>query len=235
MSHEEWTDTAAAYVLGALPDEERAGFEAHLTTCAECRSEVDELGDAVALLPASAPAMRPSPALKTRIMADVEREAALLAAAGPQADRPPVKTQRRERRRWFAVPQLGFALATLIVGVVVGALVFQGGGSTTVDFKGSGSATQTVAQLSVTGDKAVLTAEHLPAAGSGRTYQVWLLKKGETAPEPTSALFTPRKDGTATATVEGKLRDGDQVLVTSEPDGGSPAPTSDPILGAKLT
>ena len=31
--------------------------------------------------------------------------------------------------------------------------------------------------------------------------------------EPTSALFTPRRDGTATTTVQGKLRDGDQVRV----------------------
>ena len=28
--HERWEDAAGAYVLGALPDDERAAFEAHL-------------------------------------------------------------------------------------------------------------------------------------------------------------------------------------------------------------
>jgi anti-sigma-K factor RskA len=233
MSHEQWDDTAAAYVLRALPEDERAAFEAHLATCPECRAEVDELGGAAELLPASAPAMMPPPALKARIMAEVEREAALLAAAGPQADRP--REPRSERRRWFGVPQLSLALATLVVGVVVGALAFSGGGSTTVDFKSSGVAASAVAQLSVSGDKAVLTAEHLPAPPMGRTYQVWLLPHGATAPQPTAALFTPRKDGTATATVAGKLRAGDQVMVSTEPDGGSPMPTTTPVLSATMT
>lgn len=33
----------AAYVLGALDDAERAAFEAHLATCADCRARVQEL------------------------------------------------------------------------------------------------------------------------------------------------------------------------------------------------
>ena len=41
--HERWEDAAAAYLLGALDDDERAGFEAHLAGCPACRAEVDEL------------------------------------------------------------------------------------------------------------------------------------------------------------------------------------------------
>src|SRR5262249_52693033 len=79
--HEQWADTAGAYVLGALPDDERSGFEAHVTTCELCRSEIDDLAGAADALPVSAPAMVPPPELKARIMAEVNREAALLAAA----------------------------------------------------------------------------------------------------------------------------------------------------------
>ena len=39
--HERWEDAAGTYVLGALPDDERAGYEAHLDDCPACRAEVD--------------------------------------------------------------------------------------------------------------------------------------------------------------------------------------------------
>ena len=231
--HEHWADTAGAYVLGALPDDERTGFEAHVTTCEGCRSEVDELGGAADALPVSAPAMVPPPALKARIMAEVNREAALLAAAGSGADRPVAKA-RKERRRWFGLQSIALACVTLLAGIGVGAAVFAGGGGTTLTVAASGAASKAVAEVDVSGDKAVLVAHNMPGPGQGKTYQVWLKHPGE-APEPTSALFTPLSDGSATATVTGTLRDGDQILVTAEPDGGSPEPTSDPVLAAQMT
>jgi anti-sigma-K factor RskA len=258
-AHERWEDAAGAYVLGALPDDERAGYEAHLATCASCRAEVDELRIAAEALPASAPAMRPPAALKARIMAEVEREAALLAAAGPQADRggeraggdarrrlfAPRRDAARRRRdaaapsrpRWLGAP-LGAAAAlacvALLAGLGIGAIVFKRGGGQTIQFQRSGLPSTAVAELDVSGDQAVLVARGLPSPGSGRTYQVWLKHPGQ-PPQPTAALFTPRRDGSATATVTGKLHAGDQVMVTAEPDGGSPTPTSNPILAAKLT
>jgi anti-sigma-K factor RskA len=229
--HEQWADTVGAYVLGALPGDERAGFEAHAQACRECRAEIEQLGGAADALPASAPAMLPPPALKARLMAEVEREAALLAAAGPQADRPPARP-RRERRGWLAgFPAVALASVALLAGIALGGVLFKSG-SKTLRFTPTGS--RAVAELDVSGDTAVLVARNLPSPGSGKTYQVWLKRPGQ-APQPTAALFTPRSDGSATATVTGKLSGGDQVLVTAEPDGGSPAPTSAPVLAAKMT
>jgi anti-sigma-K factor RskA len=243
-AHDRFQDAAGAYVLGALPDDERAGFESHLATCPSCRAEVDELRMAAEALPASAPAMRPPVALKARIMAEVEREAALLAAAGPQADRTGAAPRRfgrrggpRARRRWLGAPigaVAALACVALLAGLGIGAAVFKSGGGQTIPFQRSGLPGTAVAELDVSGDQAVLVARGLPAPGSGRTYQVWLKHPGK-APQPTAALFTPRRDGSATATVTGKLHAGDQVMVTAEPDGGSPMPTSNPILAAKLT
>ncbi len=81
---------------------------------------------------------------------------------------------------------------------------------------------------------ATLIARGLPAPPSGRVYQVWLKRPGH-APEPTSALFTPSRDGTATATVPGLGDDVDQVLVTDEPMGGSRMPTREPLISASLS
>ena len=71
------------------------------------------------------------------------------------------------------------------------------------------------------------------AAGQGKIYEVWLEPGRGAAAD--GALFTPRSDGSATATVTGDLHDGDQVLVTAEPAGGSPMPTANPLLAAQLT
>ena len=232
--HDRWADTAGAYVLGALPEDERTGFEAHVTTCEACRIEVDELAGAADALPVSAPAMVPPPALKARIMAEVNREAALLAAAGAGADRPEPVKPRREKRRWFALPSIALACTTLLAGIGVGAALFAGGGGKTLSVAATGSAAKAVAEVDVSGNKAVLVAHNMPGPGQGKTYQVWLKRPGE-PPQPTPALFTPLSDGSATATVTGDLRDGDQILVTAEPEGGSPMPTSDPVLAAQMT
>jgi anti-sigma-K factor RskA len=236
MSHEDFQDASAAYLLGALPDGERAGFEAHLASCPDCRAELDELRVAAEALPVAAPPMRPPPALKARIMAEVEREAALLRSAGPEADRP---APRRERRRWFGfglpTPAVAaLACATLLVGIGVGALVFGSGDSgQTLQFKNGGAlSARASAELDVKGDSALIVARGLPAPGSGRVYQVWVQRDGG-PPEPTAALFTPRGDGSATASVP-DVKGVDKVMVSDEPSGGSPQPTTDPILIASL-
>ena len=94
--HDRWADSLGAWLLGALPEDEADGFRTHLAGCATCRDDAESLRVAVDALPASAPPATPPPALKGRIMAVVEREAALLHAAGPDADR--AKAPRRRRR-----------------------------------------------------------------------------------------------------------------------------------------
>jgi anti-sigma-K factor RskA len=229
--HERFQDTAGSYVLGAMPDAERADFEAHLTSCAVCQAEIDELAVAVEALPTSVPAMVPPPALKARIMAEVEREAALLASASS----PPREAKTRRRRRFAAFPfsplVAALACSALLVGLVAGGLIFGGGGTREVRVLGPAGVS---AKLQVDGDNATIVAKNLPPAPDGQTYMVWLVPKGSKSPEPTSTLFTPRSDGSATASVTG-VEDASTVIVNTEPPGGSERPTSDPVLTASLT
>ena len=39
--HERWEDTAGTYALGALPEDEKRKYEAHLAACPVCRAETD--------------------------------------------------------------------------------------------------------------------------------------------------------------------------------------------------
>jgi anti-sigma-K factor RskA len=225
--HARWTDSAGAYVLGAMPVAEREAFEEHLTTCGICREEVDELQPAAAALPMASPLMTPPPALKDRIMAEVEREAELLGAAGAGADRPE-RTERRRRGSWLSGWRLApVAAALLIAGVLVGTSL--GGPETeTYAFEGQD------ATLEVEGDSAQLVAENLPAPPEGRVYEVWLMPEGSDTPEPTDVLFEPRADGSAVAAipdVEGVR----QVLVTDEPRGGADEPSGELLMSAELS
>jgi anti-sigma-K factor RskA len=229
--HERWADTAGAYLLGAMVSAERDEFEAHLATCAVCREEVDELRPAAEALPMASPPMLPPPELKGRIMAEVEREAALLGAAGAGADRP--ERPRRERRGlgWLSGWRLApVATALLIAGVLAGSALDRDDGTRSYPFEG-----RATAQLEVEGDKATLVASNLPAPPEGRVYEVWVMPKGSDTPEPTDVLFTPREDGSAVAAVPGSVDDVQQVLVTDEPRGGSDEPTGDLLMAADLS
>ncbi|HET8949897.1 MAG TPA: anti-sigma factor [Solirubrobacteraceae bacterium] len=234
--HEHWQDATGAYVLGALDETERSAFEEHLAGCPACREEVEQLLPAVEALPVSVDPVSPPPSLKGRIMAEVEREAALLSAAGPEADRPAARPRRR--RFSLRVPRLApvaVAAALLVAGIAIGAGVatLRGSHGRTVVAEVSGAPGASV-QLELDGDEGRLMARGLPAPPSGRVYQVWLKHDGH-APMPTAALFLPSRDGAAAASVPGSLDDVDQVMVTDEPDGGSPQPTGDLLAVADLS
>jgi anti-sigma-K factor RskA len=235
--HERWEDAAGSYVLHAMEDEERAGYEAHLETCPACRTEVGELRVAVEALPVSAPPMLPPPALKARIMAEVEREAALLASAAQPTRTEPAARRRRSWRLRVPMPALALACAALIIGSAAGGLLFGGDNgedSRTIKFATAPSLQDASAELEMGDNGAIIVANGLPPTPAGKVYMVWIQRPGH-APEPTSALFTPRRDGSATASVTGDMEGVENVIVNTEPVGGSTTPTSDPLLTASLS
>jgi anti-sigma-K factor RskA len=227
--HDDWADSLAAWLLGALPEDEAAGFKRHLDQCAVCREDAAALRVAADALPASAEPRTPPPELKARIMAIVESEAAPAAAPAPAAE----PRRRGAWRSWFTPrPALawGIAAVLLLVGAgagLLGAEALQGGTETiTAQVSGGGRAT-----LEVEDGHGRLVASKLPPPPSGRVYQVWLDKGGK-APEPTNALFSTSSDGSASVDVPGSLDGVRRVMVTDEPNGGSRSPTGNLLLTA---
>ncbi len=103
----EWRESLGAYALGHLPAEERAGLEAHLDGCAECRAEADSLALVSRLLPHAdperfGPAPAPPAALADRVAATIGAE-------------------RRTRRRRSRV-RLGLALSGATAALAAAAL-----------------------------------------------------------------------------------------------------------------
>jgi len=223
----------APYVLGALEQAELESFRAHLAECPSCRVEAAELQSVVDELAASAPALAAPPELTTRVLAGVRSSAEVLNAAGHEADRP-ARFARGERTRRFAFAGAAAALVALVA--VVLAVVLGGGSSTPSERvilgQASGLARGADVSLHKRGRHAELLLAHMPQPGAGRIYEVWLVR-GK-APSPTDALFGVSSAGSSAVDIPGSLSGVKQVLVTSEPLGGSPAPTRTPVIAVTL-
>jgi anti-sigma-K factor RskA len=218
---------AAAYVLGALGEDELEAFERHMAGCVVCRDEVAALKQVADALPMAAPQYEAPTQLRQRVMRAVESEPR---TQGPRASR------ARDRRRWgwssvWAVPRPALAAGVAVViaaAVSVGVIAGSGGSNATHVFRASvGSA-----EVRVSGGHGELVVAHLAAPAPGRIYELWL-KRGAGAPAP-STLFSVSSNGRSVVALPGSVHGLQQVMVTEEPAGGSPAPTTQPVIVAPV-
>jgi anti-sigma-K factor RskA len=244
MDQERFEDLKDAYVLGALPEEERLEFEQYLLTNPDLQAEVEELGTVAGLLAFSPQQQEPPPELRRRIMDTVEAEALhSVEAVQPRAGR-----LSWLAGLWEAIGARDLALAAaamLVVGLFSWGMLLQGEvrdlqgrvqslqnqpqdqGPQMIALGGAGTEQGAQAQLvTLERDRAVLVAENMPPVPEGKTYQIWVIK-GDT-PHP-SSIFEPEGDSIAVV-VEEPVEGADAVAVTVEPEGGSKEPTTEPML-----
>jgi len=132
MAHQEYQEMLAAQALNALDSGDELTLEAHLQTCAGCRSQLSSWEDTAAGLAFAALEARllqPSPQLRGRILQAIHSDARALdrtkeAAEGADSRALNVITlQQREPRRWILAQTWG-AIAAALVFVVLGASLF---------------------------------------------------------------------------------------------------------------
>ena len=116
----------------------------------------------------------------------------------------------------------------MLVLVVAGS----GSGGGTRVIRAQVSAPGASALVAVSGGRAELRLAGMPQTSPGRVYEVWVKRSG--APQPTDALFTVTAAGRATVGVPGSVKGVNEVLVSSEPAGGSRVPTRTPVIVANL-
>jgi anti-sigma-K factor RskA len=229
--HEHRREDLAAYALGALEKSEAVELQAHLGDCEACRAHLRWLQPAVDLLGRSVEQLEAPAGLRRRLVATVRaeaRQASLDAGGGREPGR---------LRDWGAMlwrPATAVAAGALIVaGAAAGYLLHEpGDASSVVTARPASGAPATLAgTLERQDGSAILTMSHLPALPANDVYEAWVQRDGAVQP---SSLFVPRRDRTADAAVPGPLDGADAVLVTREPRGGSPQPTSPPLLTADL-
>ncbi len=248
-----------AYTLDALGDDERHRFEAHLETCDACRREVAELRSVTERLD-DASETTPPPGLRERILAAASTTPRSGNADPEHREPAPVADlddRRRRSPRWserltaVAAAVLVIAVAGLSYAVVdlnaelaeveragdqaqatadrLGEVLAAPDAALATAETGDGATARVVASASR--GEAVFVAEGLADAPSGRTYQLWLID--EAGPE-SAGLFTPGADGRVVQLLTGNVSDSVVVGVTIEPDGGSPEPTTDPVLAIEI-
>lgn len=214
---------SGAYALDALDELERARFERHLASCAECRAEVSGFHEAAATL-AAVTEVAPPPALRASVLAGISQVRPL-----------PPEVPAVTPRRWF--PLLVAAAVVILFGL--GAAVWQpwsdGPVSEADRVLAAEDAQRVVVDLGERGRatvtrseslrKAVIETEDMAPAPRGKVYELWLQSpEGEFAP----AGLMPRGPD-QTVVLEGDAARAAGVGITIEPAGGSPQPTSEPI------
>jgi len=129
-------------------------------------------------------------------------------------------------------PASWVAVSIIIVGFVIGGGVDTGGSVRTVGANVTsvaGVTPKTSAALRVSDHRATLMVRDMPEPPSRKVYEVWV-KRGGAAPVPAGTTFVVRSGDIPIAH---SVDPGDQVLVTAEPNGGSPWPTSPPMIVAR--
>jgi anti-sigma-K factor RskA len=256
MSHSEFEELAAGYVLGALePDDEHA-FQQHLGGCSACEANVRELEAVVGELAYAVPPADPPDTLWAGIRREIGPEAARRTAI-PAAPGPPAGAGARRLR---LLPALAAAAAILLVVVLslwnlnlrdqnavyrdrVAALERATelandptASLVTLDDQPGTTGAQATVIASTRQDRGVLLIENLPPLQRNRVYELWGIPAGEI---PQKALvFVPlRRQGTQALQFEVPIQPGTVFAITEEPGpDGSEQPTSKPVLlGAPRT
>ena len=217
----------APYALDALDELERARFEAHLETCADCREELAGFTATAGRIGESMQ-QAPPPLLRERLMAEI--------AHTPQQRRTVVDQPGRFRR---VLPRLAVAAALLVGAAGAGGYLVEHQRAedlsvqnvTVSTILGAADAdTQTKAfddggnmrmVSSVSQDSAVVVAKDLPAPGKEKVYQLWMIDDDVPHSQGTFA--------TSGTTIMQGLGSADRIAITIEPAGGSKQPTTPPI------
>jgi anti-sigma-K factor RskA len=227
-SRDDSTALAAAYALDALSDGERRDVEGRLARDRRLAAEVREFRETAGMLGLAPEPVAPAPDLRGR----------LLDAVGDLPQSHGSVTELRPR--WYTRPVAAFGAAAAVVLLVLGGVtatsLLRPDAPTvveqitaaadyeraTADVAGGGTVTLV---WSPSLERAAILATDLPAAPSGHSYQMWFIDE-EGA---TSAGTFGVADGHGIP-LDGILEPGDAIGITIEPTGGSPAPTSDPIV-----
>lgn len=228
--HDRWSESVAAYALGALDPGEAAALERHVEECERCRSELRRLAPAVRSLPESVERQEPPPELRRRLMEEVRADAKAAPRAASDGARPSSPRRPRRLGSLGRRPLAGLAVVALfavaIAGYEIGSEGSGGAGESGPTIT-AGHAPGVTAEMVSEGDGGTLRLAGVGRLPEGRVLQAWVSRDGEVEAVP--ALFVPDREGRASTTIA-DMEGVDTVMVTSEPQGGSKAPTSAPLV-----
>lgn len=226
-----------AHALGALPDAERDAFEAHLDRCRNCADELSGLRETAARLGAAVDRVFPL-ALRPRVL-DAARH---VRQAPPHSEITTDFSRRQGFRRAAALVAAACATAAVVAGAhsaLTTAVITPVAASPHTrigDLLAApdlrlvpGTDPAGTAAMSPGRDEMLLLAGGLRTLPRDRVYQLWLVD--EHGPRPAG---TVRPAGEVTSMLVDGVQGVGEAILTVEPAGGSPGPTSAPVLTVVL-
>jgi hypothetical protein len=229
------------YALGLLDPAEKSEIDDHLRPgCATCESALRNALAVNAIVMSFAPDVVPPARLKRRVLASVGVQPmswswlAALAASCMLMVALWFSVQERSRSAELAQARRTLMETSAQRDRLMQALSFLDDPSTVPVSFGKGQPIPPHGNVFVHSKLGVLLiAANLPTAQSGKIYEMWIIPKGG-APRP-AGLFQSQ-GGTAMHILSGPLDVGTlgAVAVTLEPEAGSSAPTSTPIIVAPV-
>lgn len=228
-------DLLAAYALDAVDDHERRVFEEHLLGCAECERELAGLAPTVEALGSSVATPPPEHLRESvlREVADMRASAADRHATTAPADDLAARRTARSSRRLVALGAAAAAVAVIMAlmfgpfrgeGPMTPATIAAAGDAQRYEVR-VGDATATII-VSRSLDRAAIETTDMAPAPDGQDYQLWFAHADGSV---TDAGVMPRVDDAAMV-LSDEVDDAVGVSLTMEPAGGSPQPTSDPLV-----
>jgi len=242
-SCQDFHDDFELYALGVLDSEEQAEIDAHLRTgCTTCEAALKDALAMNSILMSQAPDVVPPARLKRRILASVGAQRmswtwlAALAAACMLVMALWLSVQERSRASELALARHTLTQVSAQRDNLLQALSFLDDPATVPVSFGKGQTQPPRGNVFVHSKLGVLLlASNLPPAQAGKTYEMWVIPKGG-APRP-AGLFQSEGGGTAMHILSGPVDTASlgAIAVTLEPESGSAAPTSTPIIVAAVT
>ncbi|RDI32254.1 anti-sigma-K factor RskA [Lentzea flaviverrucosa] len=226
-----------AHALGALPDAERAEFEAHLVRCWGCADEVAGLRETAARLGNAVDHVHPN-FLRSQVLDAIR----YVRQVPPASENVAVFSRRQGFRRAAALISAACVAAAAVAGLH-GALTSSkitpvassprahvGDLLAAPDLRLLSAGDQTgTAAMSRSRDEMLFLADDLRTLPRDRVYQLWLVD----GQGPRSA-GTTRPAGDVTSLLVSGIEGAGEVVLTVEPAGGSPGPTGAPVLTIAL-
>lgn len=236
MTHDQFIELIPAYAMGATDTDETRAVEAHLNGCPACRAlanEYRQLGDELLFA-------APLAAAPVGLTEDLRKRL----NAAPTAAR-----QRTGRLAWLRKP--GFALGAVALALLLLTNVYWMGRVNSLERRADEFAAVTqsygvslqvaegqpyadgVVYLQPESKVALLCVYALPKLDYSQTYQAWLMRDGQRV---SAGTFHVNSDGYGALLIDADrpLGEFQQLGITVEPAGGSPAPTTPRIMGGNL-
>lgn len=235
MVEEHIFDLLPGYALGCLDENELLRVARHLPNCPDCRAELASYRAVMDHLVLASPLQVPAAGVKEKLLRRVRENT------------PGKRSQRMGLFAGMRLPQpLALAALLLIAVLAVSNLLLWGqvnrlqarlpaGNIRIVNLAGTENAPQARGYLMIFEQETygTLVVENVPALEAGYQYQLWLVRDGK---RTSGGLFSAGESGYSVLQISSDLplESFPSFGVTVEPEGGSPGPTGQKILGGDL-